>query len=77
MTIKDLKRHSGLSRSALLYYDSLGLLPCQRGPQGYRIYTQETLAILDRFGFSAPEQEQILSRTLKDPTALNKGVHHE
>lgn len=41
-TITRLAREVGLSRSALLYYDSIGLLrPSARSRAGYRLYTEE------------------------------------
>ena len=40
-TISQLAREFGLSRSALLYYDRIGLLKAsRRSAAGYRIYTQ-------------------------------------
>lgn len=40
ITISALARRSGLSRSALLYYDRLGLLkPLTRSRSGYRLYS--------------------------------------
>lgn len=47
--VGDLCARSGLSRSALLYYDSIGLLaPSGRKPNNYRYYTEADLARLDR-----------------------------
>ena len=41
-TISRLARKFGLSRSTLLYYDSIGLLsPSQRSSKGYRYYTDK------------------------------------
>lgn len=41
-TIGELCRRSGLSRSALLYYDSIGILsPSGRAGNNYRLYTEE------------------------------------
>ena len=41
-TIGRLARRFGLSRSTLLYYDSIGLLsPCSRTANGYRLYSDE------------------------------------
>ncbi len=48
-TIKDLSRQSKLSRSTLLYYDSLGLLkPSERSQANYRLYSEEALTTLER-----------------------------
>jgi len=46
-TIRDLCKISKLSRSTILYYDSLGLLkPTERSAANYRIYSDESLEVL-------------------------------
>jgi len=46
-TIRDLCRISKLSRSTILYYDSLGLLkPTERSTANYRIYSDKSLEVL-------------------------------
>ena len=46
-TIRDLCKASNLSRSAILYYDSLGLLkPAERSASNYRLYSDESLKTL-------------------------------
>lgn len=48
-TIRDLCEKSGLSRSALLYYDSIGILsPTSRSGANYRLYSEEALMQLER-----------------------------
>lgn len=48
-TISKTARLFGLSRSALLYYDRVGLLsPRHRTPAGYRMYTEEDVERLER-----------------------------
>lgn len=48
LTISALARRHGLSRSALLYYDRIGLLtPSGRSRAGYRLYTPEDERRLD------------------------------
>jgi len=48
-TISKLARAFGLSRSTLLYYDRMGLLPPKgRAPSGYRYYTDDDFDRLDR-----------------------------
>ncbi len=48
-TISKIARLFGLSRSALLYYDRIGLLsPSRRTPAGYRVYTDEDVKRLER-----------------------------
>lgn len=43
-TIGELARRSGLSRSALLYYDRIGLLkPAGHSPSGYRLYDETSV----------------------------------
>jgi DNA-binding transcriptional MerR regulator len=43
-TIGQLSKRFGLSRSTLLYYDSIGLLPAStRSASGYRLYTETAL----------------------------------
>lgn len=43
-TIGQLSKRFGLSRSTLLYYDSIGLLPAStRSASGYRLYTEQAL----------------------------------
>lgn len=49
LSISQLARQFGLSRSALLYYDRIGLLrAADRSPAGYRKYSQADLARLSR-----------------------------
>jgi DNA-binding transcriptional MerR regulator len=48
-TISALAKAFGLSRSTLLYYDRIGLLPpCGRTPSGYRYYTDSEFNQLER-----------------------------
>ena len=48
-TVGALGRRFGLSRSALLYYDQIGLLvPSARSSAGYRLYTEEDAQRLER-----------------------------
>lgn len=50
--ITELGRRFGLSRSALLYYDKVGLLrPSGRTQADYRVYTQDDLSRLERICF--------------------------
>lgn len=81
--ITELGRRFGLSRSALLYYDRIGLLrPGGRTAAGYRVYTQQDVARLERVCFfreaglslieiermleGADEGDSILERRLRD-----------
>jgi len=48
-TVGRLGELCGISRSTLLYYDSLGLLsPSGRSPSGYRLYSEADRARLER-----------------------------
>lgn len=48
-TINKLCEISGLSRSTLLYYDSIGLLkPDERSISNYRLYSDDSVKILDK-----------------------------
>lgn len=49
MTVGELGRKFGLSRSTLLYYDKIGLLsPSGRSSANYRIYTDDDVARLEK-----------------------------
>lgn len=67
-TISQLAREFGLSRSALLYYDRIGLLKAsRRSVAGYRIYTQADHARLEQIclfrdaGLSLADVKALLS----------------
>ena len=48
-TVGRLASRYGLSRSALLYYDRIGLLsPSERSDSGYRLYSDQDVARLER-----------------------------
>lgn len=46
MTIKDMERHTGMSRANIRYYEAEGLLLPHRGENGYRIYSEADAATL-------------------------------
>jgi len=47
LTVSRLARHCGLSRSTVLYYESIGLLkPARRSAGNYRVYTDKDAARL-------------------------------
>lgn len=48
MTIKEMESLTGMTRANIRFYESKGLLSPQRGENGYREYTQEDLAVLQR-----------------------------
>ena len=66
-TISALAKASGLSRSALLYYDRLGLLkPVRRSRGGYRIYSTaeverlEQICLFRQIGIPLKEMKKLL-----------------
>jgi len=67
ITIADLAKQSGLSRTALLYYDRLGLLkPARRNPNGYRLYSSvevrrlEQICVYRKMGIPLREMKKLL-----------------
>lgn len=67
ITIANLAKQSGLSRTALLYYDRLGLLkPCRRSPSGYRLYSAtearrlEQICVYRKMGIPLREMKKLL-----------------
>jgi DNA-binding transcriptional MerR regulator/SAM-dependent methyltransferase len=77
--ISELGRSFGLSRSALLYYDRVGLLrPRGRSGSGYRQYTEEDFARLERIcffreaGLSLEEIAQVLEGSGEKGSILEK-----
>lgn len=77
--ITELGRRFGLSRSTLLYYDRIGLLPpSERTKAGYRVYTQDDLSKLERIcffreaGMSLAEIARLLEKVNNDNSILEK-----
>ena len=67
ITISALAKESGLSRTALLYYDRLGLLkPLKRSRSGYRLYSTtearrlEQICFYRKMGIPLKEMKQLL-----------------
>jgi len=48
ITVGKAAKMFGLSRTALLYYDSLGLIKAERADNGYRMYGDEDIQLLSR-----------------------------
>ena len=72
-TIRELCKISGLSRTALLYYESIGLLtPEARSESNYRLYSDDSAKRLERIctyreaGVPLAEIVQILSYESND-----------
>ena len=69
VTISALAKGSGLSRSALLYYDRLGLLkPLSRSRSGYRLYSRaeverlEQICLFRQMGIPLKEMKKLLGQ---------------
>ena len=69
VTISTLAKGSGLSRSALLYYDRLGLLkPLGRSRAGYRLYSSaeagrlEQICLFRQMGIPLREMKRLLDK---------------
>jgi len=79
-TISKIARKFGLSRSTLLYYDSIGLLsPIKRNESNYRVYTEkeckelEQICILRSIGVSIEDIKDIInSRISRTNTVLHQ-----
>ncbi len=73
VTISALVRGSGLSRSALLYYDRLGLLkPLSRSRSGYRLYSPvevdrlEQICLFRQMGIPLKEMKKLLDQSVRN-----------
>lgn len=81
-TIRQLAAEFGLTRSALLYYDRIGLLrPDYRTSAGYRLYNaddRERLAAICRYrtaGLSLDRIASLLDATGRPRSAVNAALH--
>ncbi len=70
VTISALAKGSGLSRTALLYYDRLGLLkPSRRSRSGYRLYSPvevqrlEQICLFRQMGIPLKEMRKLLDQS--------------
>ncbi len=79
MTVSQAARACGLSRTALLYYESEKLLrPAWRKPNGYRCYGEAELAVLRRIcayrqaGLTVADIRALLAQRDNDATAVLK-----
>lgn len=75
--IGELSKKSGLSRSTLLYYDSIGLLkPSRRMESGYRLYGEDDVQRLERIcayrdmGIALSDIRDLLCETGEDAKVL-------
>ena len=76
-TVSKLARECGLSRTAVLYYESIGLLkPARRGAGNYRVFAEHDAACLRRIrawrdaGLSLADIRGILQRPQSGMTAI-------
>jgi DNA-binding transcriptional MerR regulator len=83
-TIGQLAKKSGLSRSTLLYYDSLGVLhPSGRSASNYRLYTEDDLDRLQKIlvyrdmGVSLDKIPAILTSSIDDNVSVFEKVLEE
>jgi len=79
LTVSRLARHCGLSRSTVLYYESIGLLkPARRSAGNYRVYTDKDAARLRRIrlwrdtGLTLEDIRALLNQPDSDATAILK-----
>ena len=68
MNIKEIETKTGLERATIRYYEEEGLLQPHRRPNGYRDYSQEDLATLQRIRFLRQ-----LGLTLEEIGKLQRG----
>ena len=68
MTIKELEARSGMTRANIRFYEQEGLLTPQRLDNGYRSYSEEDLATLQRIRLL-----RLLGLSLEELRALQKG----
>jgi len=66
MTIAEIEERSGLLRANIRFYESEGFISPQRGANGYRIYSEEDLAVLEKIK---------LLRSLQMPLHRIKDLH--
>ncbi|MCD8023072.1 MAG: MerR family transcriptional regulator, partial [Lachnospiraceae bacterium] len=68
MTIKEIETRSGMTRANIRFYESEGLLNPARNPNGYRDYSEEDLALLEKIRLL-----RTLQLSLADIRALQNG----
>lgn len=68
MTIKEIENLSGIPRANIRYYEQEGLIDPKRLPNGYRAYSEEELAVLEKIKLLRG-----VGVSLEDIRALQKG----
>lgn len=76
-TISQLAKRFGLSRSALLHYDAIGLLPAStRSNSGYRLYTEQAVQRMTQIqayrdaGLPLADIRTLLASSTDEPAAV-------
>ena len=69
MTIKELEQLTKMNRANIRYYESEGLINPKRDDNGYRDYSSEDLAVLERIKLL-----RALKVSIADIKAMNSGV---
>lgn len=75
LTIGELARRTGVTTSALRYYDELGLLRPERRVSGHRRYTVDAAAtvgivrMLQEVGFTLAETKRLIASRRRSPVA--------
>ena len=70
MTIKEMEARTGLTRANIRFYEAEGLITPERRPNGYRDYSEEDLAVLQRVKLL-----RSLHMSLEEIKAVRTGDH--
>jgi len=70
MTIKEMEARTGLTRANIRFYEAEGLITPERRPNGYRDYSEEDLAVLQRVKLL-----RSLHMSLEEIKAVRAGDH--
>jgi DNA-binding transcriptional MerR regulator len=80
-SIQDVARATGITSRTLRHYDQIGLLPADRGRNGYRTYSESDLVRLQRIlllreaGLALPAIASVLQGQADDAAALRRHLH--
>ncbi|MBR5792002.1 MAG: MerR family transcriptional regulator [Ruminiclostridium sp.] len=70
MTIKEMEARTGLTRANIRFYEAEGLITPERRPNGYRDYSEEDMAVLQRVKLL-----RSLHMSLEEIKAIHAGDH--
>ena len=70
MTIKEIESRTGLTRANIRFYEAEGLITPERRPNGYRDYSEEDMAVLQRVKLL-----RSLHMSLEEIKAIHAGDH--